>query len=113
MDAPNLAQSRVLIGLGSNLGDRHFYLRRAFYSLKKALKNMTASSIYESEALVPKGAPASWKKPYLNLVIQGESSLSPEALLFLLKDLEKTLGRQKKERWSPRVIDLDLLEIGS
>jgi 2-amino-4-hydroxy-6-hydroxymethyldihydropteridine diphosphokinase/dihydropteroate synthase len=74
---------------------------------------MRVSVVFETEAILPPGAPGSWNLPYLNLVIAGTSSLSPRSLLTTLKSFEKELGRDlNAPRWAPRIIDLDILAWG-
>ena len=67
------------------------------------------SPIVETPAMVPEGAPADWRKPFLNAVLEIEwEGPSLEALRFL-KTCEVQLGRESAPRWAPRKIDLDLL----
>jgi 2-amino-4-hydroxy-6-hydroxymethyldihydropteridine diphosphokinase/dihydropteroate synthase len=81
---------------------------------KEALYEMRVSVIFETEALLPPGAPPEWNLPYFNLVVAGETHLSPRALLHHLQQIEKTIGRNREApRWSPRVIDLDILTWGN
>lgn len=59
---------------------------------------------------MPLDAPDSWNLPYLNLVVSGETALSPTSLLKRLKEIEQNLGRDHlAARWAPRTIDLDIL----
>lgn len=75
---------------------------------------MRVSVVFETKAILPSGAPSSWDLPYLNLVVAGESSLSPCCLLAILKSIERELGRDlNAPRWAPRVIDLDILAWGT
>ena len=103
----------VILGLGSNLGNRAIHLKRAIARLSQGrgaiLPAVRLSRIYESPALVPPGAPAAWDLPYLNCALSGETTLEPEALLRHVQEVEKSLGRQSHERWAPRVIDIDIL----
>lgn len=46
---------------------------------------------------------------FLNAALALETSLSPLALLDALLDVERRLGRVRRERWGPRSIDLDIL----
>lgn len=99
----------VILGLGSNKGDRTEYLRAAISLLRGVLSDMRVSTVYESKALLPKGASSDWDRLFLNMAVAGHSSLSPEALLAELKAMEKNLGRKPAMAWSPREIDLDIL----
>lgn len=99
----------VYVGLGSNLGDRAAHLAGAVRRLA-ALPGFSVrrvSRIWETE---PQGGPA--QGDYLNAVVEGETELDPRALLAALLEVERAMGRQRAERWGPRVIDLDLLLAG-
>lgn len=63
------------------------------------------SSLYETE---PVGGPDT-SEPYLNAVVRVETDRSPRELLEILLDIERSLGRVRRERWGPRLIDIDLL----
>lgn len=102
----------IYLSLGSNLGNRIQYLRRAVDLIKgrRYLKNVKHSIVLETNCILPVGAPSSWNKPFLNIVLAGEADIHPEELLVKLKALEHELGRPKEyEKWAPRVIDLDIL----
>ncbi|WP_371920377.1 2-amino-4-hydroxy-6-hydroxymethyldihydropteridine diphosphokinase [Rickettsia sp. TH2014] len=56
--------------------------------------------------MLPPNADKAWNKSYLNIVVQGKSTLTPSKLLIELKKIEKQLGRASSyDKWSPRVID--------
>lgn len=101
----------VILGLGTNQGDRLRNLRRTFEHLKKipnlAIKKI--SPLYVSDALLPHDAPPSWNKPYFNLCISVETTLSPDELLKQTKHIEKITGRKEEKDWGPRIIDIDIL----
>ena len=103
----------VILGLGSNLGNRTIHLKRAISRLSRGcgavLHDVRSSRIYESAALTPTGAPADWDLPYLNCALSGETTLEPGPLLRHIKEIERSLGREEHERWAPRVIDIDIL----
>ena len=46
---------------------------------------------------------------FLNTVIKVETELDPEAMLRLVKSIERRMGRKKDVRFGPRVIDIDIL----
>lgn len=103
----------ILLGLGSNLGDRKANLEAALAALVHAdIRVQRVSSVYETDALLPENAPAEWDIPYYNIVVVAESALQPEALLDAVKRVERQLGRQDIGRWGPRVIDIDILAHG-
>jgi 2-amino-4-hydroxy-6-hydroxymethyldihydropteridine diphosphokinase/dihydropteroate synthase len=100
----------IYLGLGSNLGDRRENLRLALNQLESAAIDVArVSPVVESPALLPPDAPADWNRPYLNLVAECRSPLSPEAALDRLKQIERQLGRDDSRRWAPRPIDIDIL----
>ena len=93
----------VVIALGSNLGNRRWYLRRAVEELRRVMSVVRVSSIIETE---PVDAPP---PRYLNMVVVGHTRQSPEELLEALMAIEARLGRRRARRNAPRVIDLDLI----
>jgi 2-amino-4-hydroxy-6-hydroxymethyldihydropteridine diphosphokinase len=98
------------LGLGSNIGDRHGYLRDAIRRLEaKGLIVEAISSAWETE---PVGEILD-QPDFLNAAIRVRSDLEPEALLDQLKAVEGEIGRETGlPRHSPRVIDVDLLLMG-
>jgi 2-amino-4-hydroxy-6-hydroxymethyldihydropteridine diphosphokinase/dihydropteroate synthase len=100
---------KTVLGLGSNSGDRLRYLREALFFLRNTVKVLEVSPLYESDALLPEGAPSGWDLPFLNLVLVCETDLGPLLLLEKLKEIEKQLGRNLRGRWAPREIDIDIL----
>lgn len=101
--------TRIFLGLGSNLGDRAHYLKRAIHMLDASpeIKVRQLSSVYETDPWGFEEQP-----PFLNMAVAAESDLSPHELLAEIKGVEKTLGRQSTVRWGPRVIDIDILFFG-
>jgi 2-amino-4-hydroxy-6-hydroxymethyldihydropteridine diphosphokinase len=100
----------VYLGLGSNLGDRERNIRTALKSLdaQDGLKLLRNSSITETKPLGQKTQP-----DYLNCAAEIKTSLSPEALLGVLKKIESSSGRERTERvWASRIIDIDILLFG-
>ncbi|GFQ72267.1 folate synthesis bifunctional protein [Trichonephila clavata] len=101
----------IYISIGSNIGNRFSHLQRAAQLLKERyFKDLKSSIILETKAILPNGAPPEWDKPFLNMIVYGSCSSSPEELLKGLKQIECDIGRlQVYEKWAPRVIDLDIL----
>jgi 3-oxoacyl-[acyl-carrier protein] reductase len=97
-------------GLGSNLGDRRGQLESALAALEQedGVRVARVSPLYET---APVGGPAG-QGPYLNAVVEVETSLGPRELLQTLLRIEQSLGRVRLERDGPRTIDLDLLLYG-
>ncbi len=103
-----MARPSVFLGLGSNLGDREANLTRAAALLGVDGFTVTArSSVYETE---PVGGPP--QGPYLNQVLRGETDLQPDSLLAVCLRTEAALGRVRRERFGPRVLDIDILLYG-
>jgi len=93
------------VGLGSNLGDREATLRAAIAALPGVV---AVSELRETDPVGVTEQPA-----FLNGAVALETDLSPRELLETLLAVERELGRQRRERWGPRTIDLDLLVYGS
>ncbi len=98
------APRRVLLALGSNLGDRRRALRDAIDSLPVVV---SVSGVYETD---PVGGPPG-QDPYLNMVVAIESTSSPRQLLGMCHRIESAAGRVRGERWGPRTLDIDILWI--
>lgn len=96
-----------LLGLGSNLGDRREHLAEAMRLLAQSggLQVVAKSRLYESHAV---GGPAAQPK-YLNAVVLVDTSLQPAQLLTLVQEIEIAAGRDRRVRWGPRPLDIDLL----
>ena len=98
------------IGLGSNLQDPRTQVLRAGAALERlaATRLIRLSPLYRSSPFGPVPQP-----DFVNAVAGVLTQLDPSALLDELLALEKALGRPaERERWGPRIIDLDLLVHG-
>jgi len=97
--------TRVLLGLGSNLGDRPAHLRRAVASMPGVAG---VSDVYETD---PVGGPE--QDRYLNLVVRLDlpDPVDPHEVLALCRRLEADAHRVRAERWGPRTLDVDVLWI--
>lgn len=93
---------RAFLGLGSNVGDRRHHLRSAVAGLPDVV---AVSPVYETD---PVGGPAG-QGPYLNCVVELDTSLGPHELLEVAHRLEDQAGRVRAERWGPRTLDVDVL----
>lgn len=99
-------KQQVLLSLGSNLGNKNANINAAVYYLIEGniLSNVRVSSFYETE---PFGNPEQdW---FLNIAVAGQTKLSPYQLLFSCKNIEFIIGRRKKQHWTEREIDIDIL----
>lgn len=100
---------QVVIALGSNLGDRWRSLRSAVRMLGSSVRVVRLSGVWESEPVdCPPGA-----GPFLNMVLAGVTSLSPEDLLRAMHEVEGEIGRERRRRNESRRVDLDLIIYGA
>ncbi len=101
-------ESIVFLGIGSNQGDRITNCKVAIERMKeRGLDILMLSSFYETEPHGDRGQP--W---YINCVAKVKTVLTPRELLEGLQDIESLMGRERKGRWAPRSIDLDILFYG-
>jgi 2-amino-4-hydroxy-6-hydroxymethyldihydropteridine diphosphokinase len=98
--------TRAYVGLGANLGPREQTLRRAV-DLLAATDGVDVLAVSELRETEPVGVVD--QPPFLNGAVALETTLSAHALLDLLLEVERSLGRVRDERWGPRLVDLDLL----
>ena len=98
---------KAVIALGANIGDSRENIDLAIALLREATDVVAVSSYYTT---APVGGPA--QPDYVNAVCIIESDLPAMDLLSLLHGIEKSLGRERIERWGPRSIDLDLIQFG-
>jgi 2-amino-4-hydroxy-6-hydroxymethyldihydropteridine diphosphokinase len=99
----------VYLSLGSNIGDRQANLRTAVEHLPvRSLRILRASPIYETEPVDYIDQP--W---FLNQVVEAETELSPEKLLWQIGEIENQLGRLLTVPKGPRTIDIDILLYGA
>jgi 2-amino-4-hydroxy-6-hydroxymethyldihydropteridine diphosphokinase len=97
------------IGIGSNVGDRSANCVRAAERIA-AVPGFDVVSCSEWFFTRPVGVDGQdW---YMNGVLAADSEISPIRFLDHLLRIEKRMGRSRKERWEPRIIDLDLLLFG-
>ncbi|MGL9732826.1 MAG: dihydropteroate synthase [Wolbachia sp.] len=101
----------IYISIGSNIGNRLSNLQKAVQLLKERyFSDLKSSIILETKAILPNCAPIEWDKPFFNMIVYGNCSISPQELLNGLKQIECKIGRpQIREKWVPRIIDLDIL----
>ena len=96
--------TRAYVGLGANLGDREATILAAVAALPGVV---AVSTLRETEPVGVVDQPA-----FLNGAAALETELSARELLEALLTVERELGRERRERWGPRTIDLDLLVYG-
>lgn len=95
--------TRAYVGVGSNLGDREGTIRAAIAALPGVV---AVSELRETDPVGRTDQPT-----FLNGAVALETELSPRELLDTLLAVERQLGRERRERWGPRTIDLDLLVV--
>ncbi|MEA3277991.1 MAG: 2-amino-4-hydroxy-6-hydroxymethyldihydropteridine diphosphokinase [Pseudomonadota bacterium] len=108
----DLAPQRVAayIGIGSNLGNPEFQVRRALAVLEHldACRLTAVSPLYRTSPVGPQDQP-----DYVNAVARLRTGLTPRALLAALQDIELAQDRCRDgTRWGPRTLDLDILLYG-
>ena len=94
------------IGIGSNLGTSGENCVEAIekISTNDHIKIISKSSFYKTAPIGD--IEQDW---FINSVIRVDTKLNPKELLLTLLNIESEMGRMRKEKWGPRLIDLDLL----
>ena len=97
---------RAWVGIGSNIGDRLDYIRRALGAISELPNTglVAVSSVYDT---VPVGAIG--QPRFLNAVAGLSTEIPPLELLRSLLAIEEECGRVRTAVWGPRTLDLDLL----
>lgn len=92
--------------IGSNLNNPREQVLEALKRLSRvpAVHSLRASPLYRSAPMGPQDQP-----PYVNAAAGFVTRLSPRELLDVLLEIEHGMGRDRGERWGPRIIDLDLI----
>lgn len=98
----------VFLLLGTNMGDRNKNLADALTAIAKSVGRIRKkSSVYHT---------AAWGKtdqePFFNQVIELETSLHPQQVLYELLAIEQKMGRKRLDPWGERIIDADILFYG-
>ena len=97
--------NRVILLLGSNMGDRRTYLESACIQIESLLGMIESkSAIYETDAWGNSNLSG-----FLNQAILIKTELRPIPLLNRILEIEKSMGRQRIEKWEARIIDIDIL----
>jgi len=96
----------IILGLGTNLGEREQNLQQALKLLEADGKIRVdhLSSLYETAPFGVTDQP-----DFLNMVVSVKTDLSPQKLLHKCLHVENEMGRIRTRHWGPRVIDIDLL----
>lgn len=97
---------KAILLLGSNLEDPINQLGIATKHIAKLVQSFRASSLYRT---------AAWgntnQNDFYNLALEIEFNLEPLELMEKLLDIEQSMGRQRLEKWEPRIIDIDIISI--
>jgi len=97
--------NRIFLLLGSNLGEREMNLKRARTAISEQVGFISAqSSIYQTAAWGKMDQP-----DFYNQVVEVMSKLNANEVLEIILGIEMRLGRERKERWGERLIDIDIL----
>jgi 2-amino-4-hydroxy-6-hydroxymethyldihydropteridine diphosphokinase len=99
---------KAVISLGANIGDPKAQMDLAVAMLREATEVISVSAYFSTKPVSDIEQP-----DYLNAICIAESDLPALDLLAVLHGIEKTLGRERLEKWGPRTIDLDLIQYGS
>ena len=105
-----MKEAVAYLGLGSNLEDREAILGKALNLLsgESGLRLLRCSRTYETEPWGVADQPR-----FLNSVAEVATTLAPERLLVVCKNVESRIGRRPGIRWGPRLIDVDILLYGN
>ena len=97
------------LGLGGNLGDPVAAFAGALDGLRvhPRVRLSAISSVYRTPPWGKLDQP-----DFLNMAALVETDLEPAALLALCLELERQAGRERRERWGPRTLDIDILTYG-
>lgn len=99
----------VFLLLGSNLGDRLLMLERAIAAISEKIGPvLQVSSVYETQSWGRTDQP-----DYLNQVVRVNTGMPANIVLDTILAIEKTMGRERLEKWGARIIDIDILFFNS
>lgn len=103
-------QSRAILALGSNLGERHGTLSAAVADLvdRPEVRLVDVSPVISTK---PVGGPLS-QSDFLNMVIAVDTTLEPLQLLAHCQNIEQAHHRERVVRWGPRTLDIDVITCG-
>lgn len=96
----------IFISLGSNLGNKRHFIESAI----SALRNEKKMSVKRISSIIETAPVGNIRQPdFLNCIVECNTEMSSHELMQTLLNIEKKLGRERKEKWGPRTIDLDIL----
>ena len=101
-----MSRHKALLSLGSNIGDREKHLKDAMMELdaEPATNVIKVSSIQETK-------PYGYKEQdmFMNCAVEVSTLLAPKDLLIFTQGIELKHGRERKEHWGPRTLDIDIV----
>ncbi|SKB00233.1 2-amino-4-hydroxy-6-hydroxymethyldihydropteridinediphosphokinase [Caloramator quimbayensis] len=97
--------NKVYVAFGTNMGDKNENIKKAIETMKdRGLNVIKISEIYKTEPYGYTNQPE-----FLNGVLEALTDLEAVDVLNTLLNIEKDMGRVRKFKWGPRIIDLDIL----
>jgi 2-amino-4-hydroxy-6-hydroxymethyldihydropteridine diphosphokinase len=98
-------RNTTYLSLGSNVGNRAYNIIFALSILQSSsfVNIKKISSFYATSPIGPQ------QRNFYNIAVKAETSLNPQSLLSLVKQIEEIMGRKKTLCWGPRIIDIDIL----
>ncbi|HNR20251.1 MAG TPA: 2-amino-4-hydroxy-6-hydroxymethyldihydropteridine diphosphokinase [Bacteroidia bacterium] len=104
-----MSLQKVILLLGSNMGERKYQIVKALELLEREVGEIILQSgLYETEAWGKTDQP-----PFLNLCVVIETKFSPKDVLAKNLLIEADMGRVRGDKWGARVIDIDILFYGN
>lgn len=99
----------VYLSLGSNMGAKVTNIKNAVEAIGaiEGIEVIKTSSLYATEPWGKKD-----QEGFINAAVEIVTSLTPGQLLERLQEIEIKMGRQRSEKWGPRIIDIDILLFG-
>ena len=97
--------AKIVLHLGSNQGNRQQEIQRAITYIEGSIGDIKlTSSFYETEAWGVEDQPS-----FFNIALLLHTTLLPDQLLKVVLGIENKMGRQRKQHWGQRLIDIDIL----
>jgi 2-amino-4-hydroxy-6-hydroxymethyldihydropteridine diphosphokinase len=98
-------KNKLVLSLGSNLGNRYAYLRQAIHHIEQSFDTSTTCSRYHTTP--PWGETN--QAQFINMALYLDTDKSAVECMELLQKIEERMGRVKTKKWGPRSIDIDIL----
>jgi len=92
-----------IIAIGTNI-DREKNIKFALKRLKEEFKILAVSSLYETSPYGYRNQPN-----FYNMLVKISTTLQPEEVLEKLQAIEQEAGRERRIKWGPRSLDLDIV----